>query len=90
MCRGVSSGTAFGLPNQPRPDAGDRPRLHSTDGGGVLPADPDGRTLKFHCVVRLDEAQATLSNRLGLSLLLRLYPLGGLVQVQCQVFKDVR
>ena len=53
-------------------------RIDSTD--VALPTS-DGRTLKIRCVVRPDQAQATLLDRLGLELPQRLRPLRGMGQM---------
>lgn len=53
-------------------------RIDSTD--VALPT-CDGRTLKIRCVVRPDQAQATLLDRLGLELPQRLRPLRGMGQM---------
>jgi hypothetical protein len=63
-----------GLGNSPRTILDELGRIQSTD--VVLPlADEPGRELPIRCVVRPDQAQSTLLDRLGLELPQRLHSL---------------
>ena len=64
--------------------------LGRIDAKDVILPTADGRTLRIRCVVRPDQAQAILLDRLGVDLPPRLRPLGGIGQMQCQLLGRAR